>query len=139
MFRKAFTVGVVSACLVLPALAQTPKRGEAQREQQQQAKRELRSQRAQVKQRLQARAKSRADADVRKFARGLNLSEAQSEQLKALMSARDMERQRLRTESAKGRKGDARALREKFRSDFRSILTPEQAETLDQRARGRKK
>ena len=139
MFRKVLTIGVVSACLVLPALGQTPKRGQAQREQQQQARRELRAQREQKKQRLEARGKQRPDAGIRKFQRGLNLSEAQSEQLKALVSARDMELQRLRAEGAKGRKGDARALQEKFRSDFRAILTPEQAEKFDQRARGQKK
>jgi len=138
MFRKAFTVGVVSACLVLPAFAQTPKRGQAQREQQQQARRELRAQREQLKQRREARGKQRTGENLRKFQRGLNLSEAQTAQLRALTNARDTEIERLRAAGGNGRKADVRALQEKFQADFRALLTPEQAEKFDQRARGRK-
>src|SRR5262245_33967230 len=125
MFRKVFTVGMISACLVLPALAQTPKRGQGQRELQQETKRQARAQREQVKQRLEAREKVRGDAGIRRLQRGLNLSEAQSEQLRALVTARDIELERLQ--------GNARGVREKFQTDFRAILTPEQTEKFDQR------
>jgi hypothetical protein len=125
MLKRMLTIGLVSAALISPALAQ---------EQQLREPRQKRLQKAQVQR------QRKPNAGVRKFQKALNLTDAQTEQLRSLLTAREQEMQRLRGEGkGKGRKADLKTAREKFQSDLRGILTPEQTETFDQRFSGKKK
>jgi Spy/CpxP family protein refolding chaperone len=76
---------------------------------------------------------------VRKFQKSLNLTDNQTEQLRSLLAERQQELQRFRSEGkGKRRKADLKTAREKFKSDVRGILTPEQAQIFDQRFSGKK-
>jgi len=77
---------------------------------------------------------------VRKFQKTLGLTSDQTTQLQSLLTERDRQLAALNAAGkGKGQKKEARAIKEQFRSSFRAILTPEQAERFAQRTEGKKK
>lgn len=118
MFRKTATIAILAASLVTPVLAQKPRTAEKQRQQ-------------------LAKQQKKSEARLRKF-QGLNLTNAQAQQLRSLLRTRNQELKKLRSEQGKERKADLKAAKDQFRSEFRSTLTPEQAAIFDQRGKRKK-
>jgi Spy/CpxP family protein refolding chaperone len=105
MFGRIFSIAIASACLAIPATAQTAK------PQGKQEKREL---------------KHEKGADVRKFQKALNLTDEQTNQVRTLLAERDRQ---LGTSKGKDRK----SAQSEFQSKLRAILTPDQAKIFDDR------